>query len=241
MVGGLTVERWVPVSSPEVSPAGMCECITLVYLGDRKVLTLGEPNLMTATSIEAASGRDITGDSLREVVVSTWSGGAHCCYSTSIYSISGQVRPVLTIETGHCGPGELMDLDGNGTLELITCDDRWAYAHCSFAESPFPRVVFAYDGARGNYHPATPRYAALFRDDIARETAEARKKLASEGGKDPGVDKCTVLQPALSLMYVGLMDEGQRLVRELYRGTDIDAFENETVEKVRSSTLWVAR
>ena len=174
-------------------------------------------------------------------MVSTWSGGAHCCYSTTIHSVGREVRPLLSIETGNCGPGEFMDLDGNGTMEFITCDDRWGYAHCSFAESPFPSVVFAYDSARGEYRPATPRYAARLRDDIARQTAEARTKLAADGGKDLGVDKCTVLQPALSLMYAGLMDEGRQLVRELYRGADIDAFEKETLEKVRSSTLWVAR
>jgi hypothetical protein len=240
-VGGLTVERWVPSTSPDVSPAGMCECITLVYLADRKLLTLGEPNLMTATSVDNISGTDITGDTRPELVVSTWSGGAHCCYSTTIYSIAAQMRPVLAIETGNCGPGELVDLDKDGRLEFVTCDDRWGYAYCSFAESPFPSVVFDYDAARGEYHLATPRHAARFRDDIARQTAAARTKLAADQGKDLGVDKCTVLQPALSLMFVGLVDEGRRLVRELYRGADVDTFEKETLERVRSSTLWVAR
>jgi hypothetical protein len=218
----------------------MCECITVVHMGDRTVLTLGAPDEMTARTVEATSGRDINGDRLPDLVVSTWSGGAHCCYSTTIHSVGREVKPLLTLDTGNCGT-ELMDLDGNGTLELLTCDDRWAYAHCSFAESPLPSVVFAYDATRGEYRPATPRYAARFRDDIARQTAEARTKLAADGGKDPGVDKCTVLQPALSLMYFGLMDEGRQLVRELYRGSDIDAFEKETLEKVRSSALWVAR
>jgi hypothetical protein len=58
---------------------------------------------------------------------------------------------LLSIDTGNCGPGEFRDLDGNGTIEFITCDDRWGCAHCSFAESPFPSVVFAYDAARGEY------------------------------------------------------------------------------------------
>jgi hypothetical protein len=35
MVGPFTVERWVARGSPDVSPAGMCECITLVYANGR--------------------------------------------------------------------------------------------------------------------------------------------------------------------------------------------------------------
>ena len=75
----------------------------------------------------------------------------------------------------------------------------------------------------------------------SRASPPRRVRLAADQGKDRGVDKCTVLQPALSLMYLGLVDEGRLLVRELYRGADVDAFEKETLEKVRSSTLWVAR
>jgi hypothetical protein len=219
----------------------MCECITLVYLGDRKLLMLGEPGAMTATTIDATSGTDITGDSQPEVVVSTWSGGAHCCYSTSVYSIGSEVRPLLTIETGNCGPGEFMDLDGDKRLEIITCDDRWGYTYCSFAESPFPRVVFAYNPDRGEYEVATPRFASGVRDEIEAQTKEARTRMAAEGGKDAGRDKCTVLRPALSLLYAGRLDEGRALIRDLYRGDDLDAFEREVVEGARASRLWVAR
>ena len=241
LAGALTIERWVPASNPEVSPAGMCECITVVYLDDRKLLTLGEPGQLAATTVEPTSGKDLTGDSQPEIVASTWSGGAHCCYSTAIYSVSRDVRPVLTIETGNCGPGELQDLDADGRMEVVTCDDRWGYTYCSFAESPMPRVVFAYNATHAAYEIATPKYAARFRDDITAQTLEARKRMEAEGGKDPGRDKCMVLQPALSLMYTGQLEDGRRLIRELYRGSDLDAFEREVVESARTSRLWAAQ
>jgi hypothetical protein len=240
-VGSLTVERWVPTAMPDVSPAGMCECITVIYANGRLLLTLGEPGLMTALSIDAVSGKDVNGDRQPDLVVSDWSGGAHCCYSTSIYSIGSQVRPLLTIATGNCGPGELRDLDDDGSMEVVTCDDRLAYSYCSFAESPLPRVVMAYNASRGEYELATPRYAARLRDEIAAQTLEARTRMKAEGGKDAGADKCTVLQPALSLMYAGQLEEGRRLIRELYRGPDLDAFEQEVVDGVQASRLWVAR
>ena len=45
-VGVFTVQKWMSASSPEVSPAGMCECLTVVYQGDRRLATLGEAGLL---------------------------------------------------------------------------------------------------------------------------------------------------------------------------------------------------
>ena len=53
------------------------------------------------------------------------------------------MKPVLALATGNCGPGELEDLDGNGTREFVVCDDRFANMYCSFADSPFPRVIYS--------------------------------------------------------------------------------------------------
>ena len=66
-VGPFTVERWVSATSPDVSPAGMCECLTVVHMGDRTVLTLGAPQEMTARSVDTTSGGDINGDRLPDL------------------------------------------------------------------------------------------------------------------------------------------------------------------------------
>jgi hypothetical protein len=240
-VGPFTVQRWVLSASPEVSPAGMCDCITVVYAGDRRVLSLGAPGLMTALQVSDLSGRDITGDGRPDVIVSEWSGGAHCCYTTEVYSVGVEVAPVFSLSTGHCGPGTFEDLDGDGVFEFVTCDDAWAYAYCSFADSPFPRVVFTYDAARRAYAPATPRYAGRFRDELAADLEKAQTWVSESGGKDQGLDKCRLLQPVLGLMYAGRLDDGLVLIRGLYRGADREQFEQETLERVRQSPLWVAK
>jgi hypothetical protein len=238
--GVFTVQRWVNAANSEISPAGMCECITVVYEGERRVASFGVPTDISAFTVSDLTGRDISGDGQPDVVVSSWSGGAHCCYTTAVVSVGPEVRPVLDLSTGNC-QGEFVDLDGDGTLEFVTCDDAWAYDYCSFADSPLPRVVYAYDAAAGRYKPDTPRFASRYRDELATSLEEAQEWMRTSNGRDPGVDKCRLLQPALGLMFSGRLDDGIVLIRGLYRGADREQFERETLEKVRDSPHWVPR
>jgi hypothetical protein len=239
--GPFTVQRWVNSASPGVSAAGVCDCITVVYEDVRRVMTLGTAGTLAAYTITDLSGADVNGDGDPDLVVSAWSGGAHCCYSSGVYSIGEHVQQVLALETGNCGPGAFEDLDGNGTIEFITCDDRWAYTYCSFADSPLPRVVYAYEPSRATYVPDTPRYASHYRDQLSAALAEAQTWLAESGGRDPGIDKCRLLRPALGLMYSGRFDDGLVLIRSLYHGADREQFAHETAERVRTSPMWVEK
>jgi FG-GAP repeat protein len=240
-VSPFTVQRWINTAMPDISPSGMCDCVSIVYEGARRVMTFGSPGTLSAYSVTDLTGTDINGDGFPDLVVSAWSGGAHCCYSSGVYSVGEDVKPILVLETGNCGPGEFADLDGNGTREFITCDDRWAYTYCSFADSPMPRVIYSYDARRGLYVPDTPRFASRYRDELAAALDDAQTWMSQNGGKDPELDKCHLLRPALGLMYGGHFYDGLVLIRGLYRAADREEFERETVEKVRSSPLWIER
>jgi len=240
-VGHFTIQRWVSASRPEISAAGMCDCLTAVFEGGRHVITFGTPGTLAAYTISDVSGTDINGDGLPDLVVSAWSGGAHCCYSSGVYSVGEEVKPVLTLTTGNCGPGEFEDLNGDGTREFVTCDDRFANMYCSFADSPFPRVVYSYDSSRGIYVVDTPKFASHYREQLAQALEDAQDWLSESGGRDLGLDKCRLLRPVLGLMYSGRFQDGIVLIRALYRGGDRDEFERDTVERVRQSPFWVER
>jgi hypothetical protein len=204
-------------------------------------MTFGRPGTMTAFTASDLSGTDINADGFPDLVVSAWSGGAHCCYSSGVYSVGEGVKAILVLETGNCGPGELEDLDGNGTREFVTCDDQWAYAYCSFADSPFPRVIYSYDPSRGMYVVDTPRFAGRYRDQLAEALDEAQTWLSESGGRDQGLDKCRLLRPVLGLMYSGRFSDGVLLLRGLYRGADREQFEREVTQRVHESRMWVER
>jgi hypothetical protein len=239
--GPFVVQRWVSAASPEVSPAGICQCLVVVYLGSRRVLTLGAPGDVSAITVVPPTGRDLDGDGLPDLVVTRWSGGAHCCYATAAYGIGTRIRTLLSIDTGDCGPGEFTDLDGDGSLEFSTCDETWKDRYCVFALAPFPTVVFAYDAKGRQYRVATPRFASYLQRQIDGDLIETNNYLAENGGRDAGGDKCAVLRPALGLMYAGRLDDGSALIRQLYRRGDVDAFVREVVSTLRGSRLWVSR
>jgi hypothetical protein len=89
--------------------------------------------------------------------------------------------------------------------------------------------------------PDTPRFASHYRDELSSALDEAQAWISQSGGRDSGLDKCRLLRPALGLMYAGRLSDGVALIRGLYRGADREAFERETVEKVRESPLWIER
>jgi FG-GAP repeat len=234
--GPFELKRWAATAT-EISPDGSCDCVTVVSEGSRRVVTLrGAGDLIT---IDPISGGDINGDGFPDLVVSRYSGGAHCCFTTTVYSVGRSTRTVLAAGTGNC-EGTFDDLDGDNVAEFSTCDDRWASVYCDFASSPMPPVVFAYNPVSRKYQVATPRFSAALQKLIDGELAEALSAPAVDGAPDPGAAKCRVLHPALSLMYTGRLDEGVALIRKLYRGGDLEAFVAEVVKQTRSSPRWKA-
>jgi hypothetical protein len=234
-VDRFVVQQWASDGAPDVSATGFCDCITVVYEGSRRILRLGPDAGITRVE---SSGQDITGDGRAELVVTTNSGGAHCCDSTTIYSVDTAPKVILSLATGNC-PGELLDLDNDGVPEFRTCDDTFANALCSFADSPMPTVVLAYDKTKGEYVVATPRYLNAVQETEA-SVAEALKAI-DENPRDAGMLRCSALAPALSLVYAGRVKEGVALFRRLYTRPDAAQIEQKFMKLVRSSPLWTAR
>lgn len=227
------VRRWIRQDSPEISPAGYCECITLVYEGDRLVLDLGTDAGITQV---ASADTDVDDDGLSELVVTRFSGGAHCCTATTIYSVGTTLRELLSLNTGHC-PGRLVDLNGDGVAEFETCDDTFAYEFCAFASSPMPAVVLAYDAAAGVFAVATPRYAEFYADPRAQALADAQETLAGNADA-PDIARCAALGPALSLVYAGRTSDGIALFEQLYNSSDGPDVVQKAVALARGSALW---
>ncbi len=91
-------------------------------------------------------GEDITDDGRPNVIITTYSGGAHCCTEHILFDIQdGSANEIARITPAH-GNADFTDIDGDGDLEVSLHDWTFAYWNTSFASSPAPRIVLQYDG-----------------------------------------------------------------------------------------------
>jgi hypothetical protein len=80
-----------------------------------------------------------------EVVVSFYTGGAHCCSDTSLVTSSPDGSTWKTVDVGEFDGGPLLatDLDGDGRYEFETRDNAFLYTFGCYACSEAPLEVLA--------------------------------------------------------------------------------------------------
>jgi len=85
------------------------------------------------------------GNAHPEVVVSFFTGGAHCCSVTHVVTAKAGRAEWTTIDVGEFDGGPLLavDLDGDGVLEFETRDNAFLYAFACYACSLAPLQVLA--------------------------------------------------------------------------------------------------
>jgi hypothetical protein len=83
------------------------------------------------------------GNSLPEVVVSFYTGGAHCCSATNAVTASPDGASWTVVDVGEFDGGPLLatDLNGDGRYEFATRDNSFLYAFACYACSEAPLLV----------------------------------------------------------------------------------------------------
>jgi len=211
--------------------------VVTVDLGDARLVCVD-----WATGPGKLSGRDIDGSGHPNVIIESYSGGAHCCFETLVYDLAETLVPIgLPASPGGNAPGEFVDLDGDSVFEFRTCDDSFAYAYCSYAGSPCVPAVLVYDSGQRRYAPKSYACPELYRDEIRLDTERA--KLALIGGGDTGWDgtpKCDVLPLVLDYLYSGEPEAAWDAVEAYYLFSERDAFRAE-IEAVVGASPYFAK
>jgi hypothetical protein len=95
------------------------------------------------SGVNSLTIKDLDGDGEPEVLFDMYTGGAHCCSFTWIYRFTGSTYLGTPAVWGNSGY-TLVDLDGNGTLELRSFDDVFAYEFTDYADSAFPPLIYSF-------------------------------------------------------------------------------------------------
>jgi hypothetical protein len=165
----------------------------------------------------------------RHVVVQEWSGGAHCCFDYHVLHVQAtQVRREGMIRAGDCSL-RAADLDHDGTLELIACDSRFAYAFdLPFAESPLVPVVYTFRDR--SYAADNRRFPQVYQ---FRVTQERRRLAEAERANDARGARRAVLSLLLHTLYAGRVTEAWCVFDRVYRWADRADVRQEVLRRLR--------
>ena len=257
------IEEEKPIPPPAQAPGGSYRLENEVLIGEYGIrywrhtnsetgfedVILIEKTGMESIKIEQAAeiahltNTDINGDGYPEVIAESYSGGAHCCFSTHVYSL--RETPTLILKTPESNSGgRFEDLNEVGIYEYITADDIFAYQYCPFASSPFVKVIMTYNTEKENYIPDSPNFPEEYAEDILRDTKNAErvsKAETYENGEWDETSKCSILPLSLDYIYLGELDIARSELERLYIYNDIDAFWNEVMLTVQGSELYVPK
>ena len=117
-------------------------------------------------------GKDITGRGIPNLVVASYSGGAHCCIGYSVFEIGEVFREMDFIVGMHDFSSHFEKRKGEKGLLFISSDFPFAYWKTSFAQSPAQGVILRF--CKGKYRLA---------DDLMRKPAPSREELLQMAAK----------------------------------------------------------
>jgi hypothetical protein len=178
--------------------------------------TLGQPGDMSDNVPAIANGTDVTGRGHPEMIVSLYSGGAHCCSSHYVFELEPVLRLLATLNDAHDDMAHFERIDRNGPYYYLTADWTFAYWPDCFACSPSEEVVLRFvDAANGGgFHLALDKMsrpaptAAKWKHNLesVKESLKSRGPLSTVG--------TTLWQPVMDLIYTGHSDLAWKFLDE---------------------------
>ncbi|MFW7267096.1 peptidoglycan-binding domain-containing protein [Gluconacetobacter sp. Hr-1-5] len=123
-----------------------------------------------------------TAASLPQIMVSAYTGGAHCCETTSIFGQrpDGQwVHADLGMQDGG-GPPDIVAIPGTPDPVIVTYDQAFLYTFASHAGSFTPVILYRYHDGQLTNVSDDPAYRSYLVEDLARQTRQWESSGRSE-------------------------------------------------------------
>jgi hypothetical protein len=160
------------ISNPRlyVVRAGVRYDLTIVDVCEEGCIVVPDDGGDPATSMVKVADLDADGEP--EVLVDTFSGGAHCCVTARLLTWNGTGYTPKDISYGDVGY-TLKDADGDGRPELVGYDPRFSAVFTAFAASAFPPQVLQVTA--GTTVDVTRAFPGVIRADAKLRLRDLRK------------------------------------------------------------------
>lgn len=196
------------------------------------ISSIGQPEVqLPQTSIlpegggglDPLTGLDITGEGEPDAIFHTYTGGNHCCHSVRVYNLGETIEKVFELGTGDC-PGGFLDLDNDGVYEYETCDTTFefvnfaltGFASCSYAHSPYPKVIFQYSPEQG-YTASNLRFPDSYKESITFHEDLIEKYLQNPSTAVNDLSSiCDVSKLVLDYLYSGQTEKAWKVLYQIY-------------------------
>ena len=173
--------------------------------------------------IDPVTGQDVNGDGQPDAVLTSYSGGAHCCWTYHIIRLGKQPRVVR--EFGSRTPASFRDLEGDGRIEILVRDGEFDEAFgLNHAFSVFPLMILRLHGTK--FEDDTAQFGRILEKEIQDERSklnpqEVREFLLSDPNEihddlDYTGTKSAILLIVLDYLYAGRPQDARRVLGELW-------------------------
>jgi hypothetical protein len=178
--------------------------------------TLGQPADGDNDFPAIPNGADLTGRGWPDMIVSSFTGGAHCCFAHMVFELEPAFQLLATLEDAHDDQAHFARLGADKLYYYFTADWTFAYWPSCFACSPSAPVIlrFVDDGhGGGGFHLALdkmqkpPPTPAEWNNDLrAAQLSATQRNITSIG--------TTLWGPVLNWLYDGHSDIAWKFVEE---------------------------
>jgi hypothetical protein len=205
--------------------------------------TLGQAEQPKYKIAKIENGTDITGHGRPDMIVTNWSGGAHCCFSHFVFELQPKLTLLAEIDDADGDVAHFADLDGDRKYYFLSNDWTFGYWDASFTESPAPAVVLRLvdDGHAGSYHLAMDKMERPEPNQEAWNKAvhEARGAFAASGGFGDGIGS-GLWSNMLNLIYTNHPDLAWKLMDEAWpaQRPGKEKFVSDFCSQLKTSPYW---
>lgn len=136
------------VRRADLDPDEDVPLLTVFVDGQRVLETAGVASGFDFPAAEASIAQIDPDNRHPEVYFTSYSGGAHCCSTIIVAEETGGRWVAVTVGEFDGDGNYLEDLDGDGTAEIATVDNRFLYKFDCYACSAAPLVITSVRGGK---------------------------------------------------------------------------------------------